>query len=205
MAIEIRQESSKTIGEYAEISTAFEVVDIFDVAPKSDGRFVLTKQRAPRRYIKDYDAYAGEGPLTWGARFDISRWAFFAAFDGDERVGGATVVYDTPRVEMLEGRRDLALLWDLRVDPAHRHRGVGTALFKAAATWAVAHGCRELKIETQNVNVSACLCYARQGCVLRTARPGAYADFPDEIQLLWYKDLDVVQERAPSPRPDHRG
>jgi hypothetical protein len=26
--------------------------------------------------------------------------------------------------------------------------------------------------------------------VLRAARPMAYPEFPDEIQLLWYKDLD---------------
>jgi hypothetical protein len=46
-----------------------------------------------------------------------------------------------------------------------------------------------LKIETQNSNVAACRFYAREGCQLRGIHPGAYADFPDEIQLLWYIEL----------------
>src|SRR5262249_28077667 len=110
MAVDIVQETSRTLDAYAQISIAFEVVDVFQVAPKADGRFVLTKQRAARRYLKDYDAVVGEGPWTWPARFDVSAWAFFAAFDRGERVGGATVAFDTPGLELLEGRRDLAVL-----------------------------------------------------------------------------------------------
>jgi GNAT superfamily N-acetyltransferase len=71
-----------------------------------------------------------------------------------------------------------------------RHR-VGAALFRAAEPWAVATGCRLLKVETQNVNVAARRFYARQGCVLRAVHPGAYPEFPREIQLLWSKDLDA--------------
>jgi GNAT superfamily N-acetyltransferase len=65
-----------------------------------------------------------------------------------------------------------------------RGRGVGTALFRAVGGWAIAHGCRELKIETQNTNVRACRFYERQGCELRGMHP-----FGDEVQLLWWKSL----------------
>jgi GNAT superfamily N-acetyltransferase len=92
---------------------------------------------------------------------------------------------------MLEGRADLAVLWDIRVAPAARRHGVGTALFEAAQIWALDNGCRQLKIETQNINVAACRFYARQGCVLRAARHGVYPECPDEIQLLWYKDMSA--------------
>jgi GNAT superfamily N-acetyltransferase len=99
------------------------------------------------------------------------------------------VAFDTPTVEMLEGRRDLAVLWDIRVAPEARGQGVGAALFGAAAAWAAARGCRQLKVETQNVNVPACRFYASQGCVLAAIHRFAYPGLPHEVQLLWYRDL----------------
>ena len=65
------------------------------------------------------------------------------------------------------------------------------------ATWASEQGCRELKIETQDVNVVACRFYARLGCVLRAVHRGAYPLFPRELQLLWYKTL-VSDAQAPA-------
>ena len=55
--------------------------------------------------------------------------------------------------------------------------------------WVVARGCRWLKVETQNINVPACRFYAKQGCVLGAIHRFAYPDYPNEAQLLWYKDL----------------
>jgi GNAT superfamily N-acetyltransferase len=92
---------------------------------------------------------------------------------------------------MLEGRRDLSLLWDIQVAPDARGRGVGSALFERVEAWALAQGCRELKVETQNINVPACGFYARHGCEPRAARHAAYPELPEEIQLLWYKDLQI--------------
>jgi GNAT superfamily N-acetyltransferase len=122
------------------------------------------------------------GPAAWP--FDMSRWGVLTARIGGRRVGGAVVAFDTPGVTMLEGRSDLAVLWDVRVAPDVRRRGVGTALFRAAERWAIARGCRQLKIETQETNVAACRLYEREGCVLRERHPQG-----DEVQLLWYKDL----------------
>ena len=90
---------------------------------------------------------------------------------------------------MLEGRRDLAVLWDIRIFPDARGHGVGSALFERVEAWAQFHGCRQLKIETQNTNVPACRFYERQGCQLRAIHRAAYPQLPQEIQLLWYKDL----------------
>lgn len=101
---------------------------------------------------------------------------------------------------MLEGRTDLAVLWDIRVAPAVRGQGIGTALLRAVEAWAAARGCRQLKAEAQNINVPACRFYAAQGFVLAAAHPGAYPDFPDEIQLLWHKDLG--QDSAAGGPPD---
>lgn len=104
-------------------------------------------------------------------------------------MGGAAVAYDTADLNMLEGRTDLAVLWDIRVSSSVRGQGVGSALFQAAEAWATSRGCLQLKVETQSVNVPACRFYARQGCVLEAVHRGVYPQLPSEIQLLWYKDL----------------
>jgi hypothetical protein len=67
--------------------------------------------------------------------------------------------------------------------------GVGSALFDRVAAWAQLRGCRQLKIETQNTNVRAYRFCERQGCQLRAIHRAAYPELPEEIQLLWYKDL----------------
>ena len=181
--------SSAALSEYARIPIGFEVQAVLDVGHRSDGRgFLLTERRILTPYLKDYDAL-GEPPSEWARRFDTSKWAMVVARIGDECVGGATIASDTPGVDIFEGRSDLAVLWDIRVAPARRRQGVGARLFDAAEAWALTRHCRQLKVETQNVNVAACRFYARQGCVLRAARSGQYAESPDEIELLWYKDL----------------
>jgi GNAT superfamily N-acetyltransferase len=110
-------------------------------------------------------------------------------FASDRVVGGAILAYRTSGLSVLDDRTDLAALWDLRVHPDYRHQGIGQALFGAAEHWAVARNCRQLKIETQNINVPACRFYAKQGCTLGAIHRFAYPAFPDEIQFLWYKDL----------------
>ena len=116
-----------------------------------------------------------------------------SAFDGPSRVGGAVVAWRTPGADMLEGRDDLAVLWDIRVHPEYRGRGIGARLFRRAAGWARDQGCVVLKIETQNINVPACRFYASQGCELRAVHLNAYPELPHEVQLLWY--LDLTRER----------
>jgi len=182
-------DDAETLKRYGTVPIAFRVTSRLAVRPVESGLggLLLAEEPVAAPYVKDYDALDGEGPTRWRDHFDLSRWGVIAAFDGAAaRVGGAVLAWDTPGGDMLEGRRDLAVLWDLRVRPEYRGQGVGAALFAAAAAWARARGCRELKIETQNVNVPACRFYARQGSVLRTIRQGAYPDLPDEVQLLWY-------------------
>ncbi len=138
---------------------------------------------------KDYDAIDGEAPSSWPNRFDVSNWGFVVARSNGHRIGGAVIAFDTVGVDMLEERRDLAVLWDIRIDPAFRGQGVGALLFQAAEKWSAARGCTLLKVETQNTNLAACKFYARQGCTLGEIKRLAYPSLPHEIQLLWYKDL----------------
>ena len=191
MDVVISEEPVGSLGDYASIPIAFGVASTFEVRREGE-RFVLSEVPVPAPYLKDYDAIHGEHPSGWARRFDVSRWGVLAARAGGIRVGGAVIAFDTPGVDMLEGRRDLAVLWDVRVAPDARGLGVGAALFRAAEAWARARGCRQIKVETQNVNVPACRFYARQGCVLTTVDPSAYPGLCGEIQLLWYKDLSTA-------------
>jgi len=189
--MEITEEDITTLGEYALVPIAFEVCRILEVTSQADGlgTFILSERILGTPYVKDYDAVERESPAYWAERFDVSNWGLFAARVEGERVGGAAVAFDTPELDMLEGRGDLAVLWDIRVAPEVRGQGVGSALFRAAEVWARTRGCRQLKIETQNINVLACKFYARQGCVLGAVNQFAYPEHPQEIQMLWYKNL----------------
>ena len=190
MDVEVSEASSAALVEFARIPISFEVRSVLDVTgPGEGGELVLTERALDAPYVKDYDAISGEGPTRWAHRFDLSSWGVLLARVDGRPVGAAVIAFDTPGVDMLEGRRDLAVLWDLRVAPDARGQGVGAALFRAAEEWARARGCTELKIETQNINVPACRFYAAQGCVLRAANRTAYPELPDEIQMLWYKRL----------------
>lgn len=192
MNIELREECIVTaLPEYGQVSIAFLVESVLDISFLHNGLggITLTERALTTPYTKDYDAIKGEGPTRWAKRFDVSNWGLISAYAGDRRVGGVVVAFDTKDVHMLEDRRDLAVVWDLRVSPEHRGRGIGSALFKAAEDWATARACKHLKVETQNINVVACKFYASQGCVLGSFNRFAYTEFPDEIQLLWYKKL----------------
>ncbi|MCC2670895.1 MAG: acetyl-transferase [Armatimonadetes bacterium] len=185
--VRIRAEGPEALPGYAEIPIAFRVETRFRIETGPGGTALVEEPVEP--YIKDYDACEDEGPASWATRWDLSRWAVLGAFDGECRVGGAVVAWNTSGVDMLQGRDDLAVLWDLRVHPDHRRHGIGEQLFRAAVDWARERGCRELCVETQNINVPACRFYARQGCVLGAIHPDAYPDLPDEVQLLWWLEL----------------
>lgn len=194
MRFEVNEEPIAALAEYARISIAFEVSMVFDIAETSHSprEFVLTERRLDAPYVKDYDAIEGEHPTQWAKLFDVTNWGLFAARMEGRCIGGAVVAYDTPGLDMLEDRGDMSVLWDIRVAPEARGKGVGSALFRAAEAWSKTRGCRQLKVETQNINVAACKFYARQGCVLASVRRFAYRWLPDETQLLWYKDLNSI-------------
>ena len=194
MTIVLTEEPMTALGEYARVPITFtvdRVLDVLDVTSDDDGGrgFAMSERRLQVPYEKDYDAIAGEGPSQWGRRFDLSNWALFTARLRTVLVGGAAVAFDTPGLPMLDGRRDLAAVWDIRVVPDARRQGVGSALFQMIENSARQRGCRQLRIETQNTNVPACRFYERQGCRLARFDRGVYPEFPEEVRLLWCKDL----------------
>jgi len=191
MDLQICEESVTTLSEQARISIAFEYDTILEltIAEAGLGGFLLSKRRLGHAQRKDYDEIDGDSPTIWAERFDVSNWGYIVARSQGNRIGGAVIAFDSLNVEILEKRRDLAVLWDIRVDPAFRGHGVGAALFHAVENWASERKCVRLKIETQNINLAACKFYARQGCTLGAINRYAYPERMHEIQMLWYKDL----------------
>jgi GNAT superfamily N-acetyltransferase len=190
--LRVCEEDASRLSEYARVSIAFDVDRVCEPVSRSASGgppFALNERLLATPWRKDYDATSGNHPSDWGKRFDLTHWCVLAAYRGHERVGGAVLVARSPELDMLEGRDDLAMLWDLRIAPHSRRSGIGRALFEAAKAWTRAQGCTRLKVETQNINAPACRFYADQGCRLEVARRDAYSDHPEEIQLLWYLDL----------------
>lgn len=191
MSVNVREEAVSFLAELSEIPTAFLVERILDVSLVDSGLggIVLSEMPVGEPWIKDYDAIDGEGPSQWAKRFDVTNWGMISAHDNERRVGGAVVAFNAAGVSMLEGRSDLAALWDIRVHPEARSAGIGTRLFRAAEAWARDRGCRTLKAETQNINAPACKFYRRLGCELGAIDRFAYPDLPNEVQLIWFKQL----------------
>lgn len=183
--IEIRLAAVSCLKDYARIPIAFDVTEV--LLPDLRNVALVTRPVA-QPWRKDYDT-AGQSPTSWPERFDLSGWQFFVAFADGDRVGGAALVTHDPSVDLLEGRDDLGLLWDLRVAPTARRSGVGTALLAAVEERCRQSGLHDLKVETQDINVPACRFYARHGFRLRSIDRLAYPSLPDETQLLWVKSL----------------
>ncbi|GFP75407.1 GNAT family N-acetyltransferase [Clostridium fungisolvens] len=151
---------------------------------------ILLKEVPVKEHIKDLGKY--EKATEYAKEFDITNWAFFMAFDDEVPIGAATISSKTENVNMLDGRDDMSVLWDIRVDDGYKNQGIGTELFTKAVKWSKSKGFKQMKIECQNNNVPACRFYYKQGAVLGKIDEYAYykdIDVRDEVQLIWYLDL----------------
>jgi ribosomal protein S18 acetylase RimI-like enzyme len=187
--VQIKNLTEKDLSLYGKISIAFEVHNIFDVIENNLGKITLTQKTVETPWHKDYDSCEAEGPLSWPKKWSLSNWELLGAFIGGELCGGCALAVNTEGVHMLEGRKDLAVLWDIRVKPIYRHSGIGKLLFSQAVLLAKSKGCKELKVETQNINFYACKFYEKQSCILSEFKRLAYKEFPNEIQLIWRKPI----------------
>lgn len=191
--ITYKQISPAELAEYDRVPMRVRVTTEFRIvkADRGLGGFSLVETPV-EPYVKDFCVGDDESVLRWARRFDIRNWAFFLACDGDRPIGAAAVASRTEGVHMLDGRDDLAVLWDIRVAEEYKHRGVGQALFDRAAAWSREQGLVQMKIECQNNNVPAVRFYHKQGAVLGAVDEYAYCSEPElrhEVQLIWYLDL----------------
>lgn len=150
----------------------------------------LIEEVSVEPYMKDLSIY--EHATEYENRFDITNWRFFMAFDNDIPVGAMTVAGKTDGLNMLYGREDACVLWDIRVADKYKHHGIGQKLLDMGVLEAKKDGYQQMIIECQNNNVPACRFYQKQGAVLSKIDMYAYYTDPEvgnEIQFIWYLDI----------------
>ena len=142
-------------------------------------------------YRKDLSVY--ERAVEYEEKFDIANWYFYMAFDEDKPIGAMTIAGRTPDLNMLSGRDDACVLWDIRVADNYKHQGIGQRLMDIGIEDSRTAGYRQMIIECQNNNVPACHFYRKQGALLSKVDLYAYDsedDCKNEIQFVWTLNLD---------------
>ena len=106
--------------------------------------------------------------------------AIFFAFENEELAG---------QIVLLKYWNRYAYINDIRISKNFRGKGIGKALMQRAIEWARESDCIGLEVETQDVNVKACLFYEKLGFELGGFDMFRYKSSPkekDEIALNWY-------------------
>ncbi|WP_226671981.1 GNAT family N-acetyltransferase [Rossellomorea aquimaris] len=179
----IQQIDHSKLSQYATISIAYEVMTKLHISPIHNGLGGLQLVEKPcTPYVKDYDLLPDCPPLCWTGQFDLDEWGLFVALENGIYVAGAAVA-----PEMTGFKRGAANLWDLRVQPDARGKGIGGKLLETVILWSKEREYNSLMVETQNVNVPACTFYSSKGFVLETIDQHGYDDpsVQDEVKLLW--------------------
>lgn len=189
--IKYKEVNREYFKKYDEIDMLVHVKSIYRLNKINRGLAgIMLSEEKVDEYVKDLGKYECAG--DYEKEFDISNWGFYMAFDNDKPIGAVTIVSKTENVNMLNGRNDLAVLWDIRVSDGYKHMSIGQNLFDLAVAWCKDKGLKQLKIECQNNNVPACNFYHKQGAILSMIDEYAYyhvEECKDEFQLIWYLNI----------------
>lgn len=172
---------------YDQVTQNVEVSSVFKVNRIEGGLGgMLLEEVKVDPYVKDLSVY--ERACDLEEMFDLEKWRFYMAFDGEVPVGAVTVAGTTKDLNLLGGMPGACVLWDIRVADKYKHQGLGQKLFDLAKTGACADGYKKMLIECQNNNVTACRFYRKQGAELTKIDMNAYCaeeGLEDEYQFIW--------------------
>lgn len=189
--IEFKEVDKSYFELYDSVSMNVYVNSEYKVARIDNGLLGLTFEKIEvEPYVKDLSVY--ERATEYEKEFDISNWRFYMAFDNEVPVGAMTVAGTTKGLNMLAGREDACVLWDIRVTDTYKQKGIGQRLFDMGLANAKKDGYCQMIIECQNTNVPACKFYKKQGAVLSKIDMYAYyldPEIKNEIQFVWYLDI----------------
>lgn len=188
MVIEVRNETASSLPEYDLLSANISVTHVYEVLERPEEPPTLLLKPLPKPAWLHYDQLS-RPPSLWPTLWDTDGWRFIGIFADGQRAGCATIACGAKQLALRDGRSDVALLWDMRVAPQYRRRGLGTVLLRAVVSALKHEEVTKLKIRTQNTNVAACCLYARAGCRLVGAEPNSYRGDASELDLIWLLDL----------------
>lgn len=108
---------------------------------------------------------------------------FLGAYDGDACVGLAVLQQDFFKY---------MYLYDLKVEPSFRGKGVGAMLIKRAKEIAAEQGYRGLYTQGQDNNLGACLFYLKMGFEIGGLNTNVYKGTPQEHKkdIFFYCDAE---------------
>ena len=191
MSITVKEVDKTYFPLYDQVSMNVDVKSEYRVNRVNGGLGGFVFEETPvTPLVKDLSKY--ERAVDYEKMFDISTWRFFMAFDGEKPVGGMTVAGPTQGMDMMGGRNDACVLWDIRVEDGYKHMGIGQKMLVQGIAAAKADGYRTMIIECQNNNVPACNFYRKQGALLSKIDMNAYDSEPeiaDEVQFVWHLEL----------------
>ena len=190
--ISIREMDKTCFPKYDEVSQNVDISSEYIVRRIDSGLggFVFEEVKV-EPHIKDLSKY--EKAMEFEQMFDISNWRFYMAFDDETPIGAMTIAGPTEKMDMIGGRTDACVLWDIRISDKYKHMGIGQRLFNLGLENAKNDGYKLMIIECQNNNVPACRFYKKQGALLSKIDMHAYDSEPgceNEVQFIWYLDLD---------------
>ena len=113
------------------------------------------------------------------------RIVFFAYREG-EVVG---------QIILKENWNKYGFIEDIRIKTQYKGCGIGKALMDKAKEWVAEKGLGGLTLETQNINVDACLFYEKCGFIIGGMDHCFYKQFPtvqNEVALYWYWLNDAI-------------
>ncbi len=187
MALEFRVEPLANLDVHAALDMSVPVHTrlVFDC---SNLDLEPTRQPIQPAWIKNYRDV--QQPSEWRASWNIDNWGLIAAYQDGRRIGGVVLAFQTDGLNMLEGRHDRVIIWDIRVASHVRRAGVGRSLVERAIGWSRTRKATHLIVETQDINPGAFFFYRRAGFRLYSVRPDAYPELPNEVQLLLRRDFE---------------
>ncbi len=187
-SLEVVEEGLEHLAAYGEIPIAFEVTCRLDTAILRHEGEIVVRPVLPT-WVKNYDACEEDIPIELASRFDSTHWRILAVYQDGQRVGGVLMAWDAADFDMLEVRKDLAVIADIRVAPDAQGKGIGRLLIQTARNWSRSRGCTQLLVETQDVNVPACRFYKSVGFTPRYVIDKGYGPAWDEAKIVWHCDL----------------
>ena len=149
-----------------------------------DSRLVLKAEDGNISYeivpVPPHEKQYSLQPVDYAGYVDSSDRVVFLAYVEGELAG---------QVRIFKNWNDYAYIPDIAVGARFRRQGVGHALMQAAIEWAKEAGFPGLMLETQDINVAACLFYERCGFQLggfdRLLYKAQNTD-TEEVALFWY-------------------
>ncbi|MBS1493613.1 MAG: GNAT family N-acetyltransferase [Bacteroidetes bacterium] len=163
-----------TLNLVNEIDSAFTVDSKLNIK-LSDNTFAYEIEK-----VTPYEKSYGYDKTDYSTYINNKEKIIFLSFADNELAGQVIIVKNWNYYARID---------DIRVEKKYRGMGAGSALVKKTIEWAKANNCIGVEVETQNVNVNACLFYRKNGFVLGGANTFIYRASElekNEILLNWY-------------------